>query len=1324
MAKDRLEEHPLAQEQSEFFCLEVYVADVESCSFSHTSVTPTVILSLLDFEPLVFDLSRTPPAQRQARRKRGPGFREVPQREEEDDQHDGIGMVESTNNTCRASSDGAQRDDHLFINRKSKTTATTRGKHASYADSENGQHHPKSFFCSKGKSCIFTANPADLSQALQNQSALTFLVASKLSQRQAAIHGSCAIDLSTFGPNAELSHSLPRAVSCWGHRTTRVESKDLKGATVARTGLTISLSCLGATGSLIHLTPARTGAASHRASENGSPSSAAPPRPDHSPPDGSAPGGLPMVHDQWTTEGAQLDGRARGHAPVAKQPGTDRLMCSHAEAGSARCGDGRTKESESGAGGTSAGAECWTCEYNPRDGRLVEPISSAAAVVEPAAVATAAGRDVSDADLGPERGGAVSPGDPCPAVEKETGAAAAVGGPPGDSAGAEADDNDDAETDTKTSPVRLSVAASVSNNDWLGPPGGDSRLQETPLQTEGCCSLDEDEGGGKKPDDIAATEEEGEAGAGQGRNKAARNFPGNNRLDTSWRPGAVPSHHEEGIVFDRRAAAVPSATSAAPGRGGPRNGTRRSTKWPTATARQNECGCWLGRRGARARASKDGYCKPSARATMTATAEAPLQGGRGGKTARRAWGAGPGVAVSATATALSGSGGISHTRASREGRGRGNEARHSERGRLAREPRPWSALPQRSAALGPAALQQFLPTWTSLVAEAAWLRGASSSAGRGESGYSDGGGGGGGGGGDGDGDDRANIAQHNRIIGELGTAETTTRKHNDWRTPKAPLPLLDPSVERCLMGWLRSRIDRNGAVAGGSTGEKAPQPQAVRDGGNNAPSDDRSCCSSSSSSSSSSSPPTKTTLQQPQDQHRHHQWLHPQQQQQQQRQDRTHHQRLARRRRTAERDDSAVFGQKRNGDNVEGTAGGGVPASCGIATTEERLYELFEDALKSLVEEGKAASAPGETVRGRRTRDSSSSAATRVGWVEVVRRVSSLSERTRVDATVAEEQQQPRPHDSAPATSVFRPREGQEELRQQPRDNGHPAQQTDKNTDAGVGPDQRKGAGRSSASSSRSSTVCAVNKCPPPISIQPYRRLSPPPRLPPLNTRSPSPPPSPPPKVLTPSPLVAAGLVRPSSSPRQRRAATAASPTTIAPAEAATAAPYSPRSPTSPRASLWLAGNGGGGGGGGSRGHRSPRSVANETGRVSGGSVIGSGMGGRGANGIRGGAIGATTGGAGPSLTSESLLSTAENNTTGAGEVGEEESRPPVAAGCVGVSIPPPFASRSCFGVGRGAREDDTVGEEEEEQEEGEGGDGGGVLVLEEYESDFEAEEE
>ncbi|CBN74967.1 hypothetical protein Esi_0060_0097 [Ectocarpus siliculosus] len=471
MAKNRLEEHPLDhREQSEFFCLEVYVADVESCSFAHTSVTPTVILSLLDFEPLVFDLSRTPPAQRQARGKRGPGLREVSQWEEKDDQHNGIGRVESTNNTFRASSDGAQHDDHLFNNRKSKTTATTTVKHASYADNENGPCHPKPFFCSKGKSCIFTANPADLSRALQTQSALTFLVASKLSLRQAAIHGSCAIDLSTFGPNAELSHSLPRAVSCWGHRTTCVESKDLKGATVARAGLTVSLSCLGATGSLIHLTPVRTGVASYRASGNGSPSAAAPPRPDHSTPDRSTPGGLPVVSDQWTTEGTQLDAQARGHAPVAKQPGTDHLMCRHAEAGSARYGDGRTKESGSGAGGTSAGAECWTCEYNPRDGRLVGPTSSAAAAVEPTAAATVAGRDVSDADLGPKRGGAVSPGDPCPAVEEETGAAAAVGGPPGDSAGAEADGNDDAETDTETSPTR-GGAFTPRGGDRLRPEG-------------------------------------------------------------------------------------------------------------------------------------------------------------------------------------------------------------------------------------------------------------------------------------------------------------------------------------------------------------------------------------------------------------------------------------------------------------------------------------------------------------------------------------------------------------------------------------------------------------------------------------------------------------------------------------------------------------------------------------------------------------------------------------------------------------------------------------------------------------------------------------
>ncbi|CAM9246930.1 unnamed protein product, partial [Ectocarpus sp. 13 AM-2016] len=574
MAKDMLEEHPEAHAQSEFFCLEVYVADVESCSFSHTSVTPTVILSLLDFEPLVFDLS--PTAQRQARRKRGPGFREVPQWEEENDQHDGIGKVDSTNDTFRASSDSAQHDYYSFNNRKSKTTATTRGKHTtSDVENKNGQHDLKSFACSKGKSCIFTANPVGLSRALQTQSALTFLVASKLSQRQAAIHGSCAIDLSAFGPNTELSQSLPRAVSCWGYRSTCVESKDLKGATVARAGLTVSLSCLGATGSLIHFTPAWTEAAPYRASGDGSPSAVVPPRPDHYTPDRSTPGRLPVVHEQCTIEGARLDGQARGHAPVAKQPGTDHPMSRDTEAGSARCGDGTTKNCGSSAGGTSAGAECWTCEYNPRDGCLVGPTSSAAAVVEPTAAATAAGRDVSDAYLGPKRGGAVSPGAPCHAVEEETGAAAAVVGPPGDSAGAEAYDNDDAETDTKTSPVRLSVAASVSKIDWMGSPGSDSRLQETPLQTEGCCGLDEKGGGGKKPDEIAATEEEGVAGAGQGRNKAARNFPGNNRLVTSWRPGAVPSHHEEGIVFDRRAAAVPSATGAAPDRGGHRSATRR-----------------------------------------------------------------------------------------------------------------------------------------------------------------------------------------------------------------------------------------------------------------------------------------------------------------------------------------------------------------------------------------------------------------------------------------------------------------------------------------------------------------------------------------------------------------------------------------------------------------------------------------------------------------------------------------------------------------------------------------------------------------------------
>lgn len=195
------------------------MADVETCSFSHTSVPPTVILSLLDFEPLVFDLSRTPPARRQARRKRGPGFREVPQWEEEDDQHDGIGKVESTNNTFGTSSDGAQDDDGLFNNRKPKTTATTRVENARYSDKENGHHHRKSFFCCKGKSSIFTANPADLSRALRTQSALTFLVASKLSQSQVGFREKNA--------GSKTSSTSPSAGRCTGHVQERLNRPSL-----------------------------------------------------------------------------------------------------------------------------------------------------------------------------------------------------------------------------------------------------------------------------------------------------------------------------------------------------------------------------------------------------------------------------------------------------------------------------------------------------------------------------------------------------------------------------------------------------------------------------------------------------------------------------------------------------------------------------------------------------------------------------------------------------------------------------------------------------------------------------------------------------------------------------------------------------------------------------------------------------------------------------------------------------------------------------------------------------------------------------------------
>lgn len=244
----------------------------------------------------------------------------------------------------------------------------------------------------------------------------------------------------------------------------------------------------------------------------------------------------------------------------------------------------------------------------------------------------------------------------------------------------------------------------------------------------------------------------------------------------------------------------------------------------------------------------------------------PTQGRRPGKAVRRPWGAGPGVTAASVARDPS----RPRAKTSREGQTGGKACKgNGHFGVNARPPPPHSSAQERETSpLGPT-LEQFLPTWTSLVAEAAWLRGAEATArtrswvsrggGEGDLGGGESGGGASDGGcdeqsgADGIGDAappisngerfddttsassgfRSRSAEHPRQpAGMPGSSSPTLERGNPpqesvggerhFKSKRrgsggskhqgcdVPAPSLDPSVERVLMDWLKSRIDRYG----------------------------------------------------------------------------------------------------------------------------------------------------------------------------------------------------------------------------------------------------------------------------------------------------------------------------------------------------------------------------------------------------------------------------------------------------------------------------------------------------------------------------------
>lgn len=151
-------------------CSQVYNAGLQTCLFSRTSsAPPTVIMYLLDFEPLVFELKRRHGLELEEEST------ECEERKEEGGHNDVSRVAPGNSVVCRnRDSSSNKRDTHTSQSTNCGNTGL----------GHDNSHSPASFFSHRGKSCIFAANPTSLSQALGLPGALTLMVASKLSDVQ------------------------------------------------------------------------------------------------------------------------------------------------------------------------------------------------------------------------------------------------------------------------------------------------------------------------------------------------------------------------------------------------------------------------------------------------------------------------------------------------------------------------------------------------------------------------------------------------------------------------------------------------------------------------------------------------------------------------------------------------------------------------------------------------------------------------------------------------------------------------------------------------------------------------------------------------------------------------------------------------------------------------------------------------------------------------------------------------------------------------------------------------------------------------------------
>eukprot|EP00752_Nemacystus_decipiens_P011758 g10434.t1 len=613
-------------------------------------------------------------------------------------------------------------------------------------------------------------------------------------------------------------------------------------------------------------------------------------------------------------------------------------------------------------------------------------------------------------------------------------------------------------------------------------------------------------------------------------------------------------------------------------------------------------------------------------------------------------------------------------------------------------------------------LEQFLPTWTSLVAEAAWLRGTEAAPRAGD--VTDGGGGRAEGGREtdfgvtgaparpakvaersndgvsGSATFRSGSAEHRRPTStsggsafEMGNFRQGSvlggkerRFGREGGGPRhgcgVPAPSLDPGVERVLMDWLKSRVNRNGRLippGRGDSSRKFPGQgdleELTRENG---------CCGDGRrhGASGGCSPPIPVHARRGHDDDVERDNHHRQEQQ------------------------PGVPCHPRDGRGVDDAQR---PVDWGTsAATTGRLYKMFEQALEGLLlqkENMVPATGTSRAVDGG-DRDGALPPCGGIGWVEVVRRVSEITEEERAQGLTA--------------TTIT----GQQPSHE--RDGGRGSHGTTRtaHTDQtyGVSPGDGNDGGRErraqrstsalppSADSDGSGYGPALR--PPPTCSAPHgqhRPTSPPPRLPALVQTPRSPPLN--------SPLPPLVLPRGSkTSPRRTPPAAAAPSPPSSPASGVTD-PRSPQVEGSPRARRWLLGSSHGLQ---PRGYVDDgRPLDNQASRMPG-DAAGLGESEEGGGLASGGLIGTTE-------TSEKTVVPGLVGHGARKEAGDVCERASGAPGAEDGPVSPLRSAAACRSTHKATVYGGDRPTEEEEEEEDEEED---TLILEEYESDFEEEED